>query len=72
MSLKSIAFQSSELELQKLRERLREMSDEELIKFGKMVRRLSAPRVSPGWCSYKRHVRSGVDDILKFRCGDGS
>jgi hypothetical protein len=42
----SIAFESEEVQLQKLRERLRAMSDEELIKFGKMVRSLSAPRVS--------------------------
>jgi len=31
--------------VQKLRERLRQMSDEELIKFGKQVRALSAPRI---------------------------
>jgi hypothetical protein len=43
----SIAFESSETQLQKLRERLREMSDEELIAFGKLVRRLSEPRVIP-------------------------
>jgi hypothetical protein len=42
----SIAFESQEVQLQKLRERLRQMTDEELIKFGKMVRGLSAPRVS--------------------------
>ena len=41
----SIAFESEEVQLQKLRERLRLMSDEELVKFGKQVRRLSAPRV---------------------------
>jgi len=34
----SIAFESDETQLQKLRERLHQMSDEELIKFGKMVR----------------------------------
>ena len=42
--LKGIAFQSEETQLAKLRERLRKMSDEELIKFGKTVRGLSAPR----------------------------
>jgi hypothetical protein len=42
----SIAFESQDVQLQKLRERLRQMTDEELIKFGKMVRGLSAPRVS--------------------------
>ena len=43
--LKGIAFESDETQLAKLRERLRKMSDEELIKFGKTVRGLSAPRV---------------------------
>ena len=43
--LKGIAFESEESQLRKLRERLRQMSDEELIKFGKTVRALSAPRV---------------------------
>jgi hypothetical protein len=43
--LKSIAFESEEVSLQKLRERLRQMSDEELIKFGKQVRALAAPRI---------------------------
>jgi hypothetical protein len=41
----SIGFESEEVQLQKLRERLRLMSDEERVKFGKMVRGLSAPRV---------------------------
>ena len=44
--LKGIAFESEEVLLQKLRERLRLMSDEELVKFGKMARGLSEPRVS--------------------------
>ena len=39
----SIAFESDEIALRNLRERLRQMSDEELIKFGKTVRSLSAP-----------------------------
>ena len=43
--LKGIAFESEESQLRKLRERLRQMSDEELIKFGKTVGALSAPRV---------------------------
>jgi hypothetical protein len=42
----SIAFESEEVQLQRLRERLRTMSDEELIRFGKQVRCLSTPRVS--------------------------
>jgi hypothetical protein len=44
--LKGIAFESDEVQLLKLRERLRTMSDEELIRFGKQVRGLSTPRVS--------------------------
>ena len=42
----SIAFESDEVQLQHLRVRLRKMTDDELIKFGKMVRGLSEPRVS--------------------------
>ena len=37
----AISFQSDEEVLRKLREKLRKMSDEELIKFGKEVRRLA-------------------------------
>lgn len=37
----SISFDSDEIALQKLRERLRRMTDEELIRFGKDVRRLA-------------------------------
>jgi hypothetical protein len=37
----SIGFDSDEIILKKLRERLRRMSDEELIEFGKDVRRLA-------------------------------
>ena len=36
-----IGFESDEAILQKLRERLRRMTDEELIRFGKEVRKLS-------------------------------
>jgi len=43
--LKSIAFLSEEETLQKLRERLGQMYDEELIKFGKQVCALAAPRI---------------------------
>jgi hypothetical protein len=42
----SISFESSEVQLQKLRGRLCLMSDEELVKFGKKVSGLSEPRVS--------------------------
>jgi len=55
----SIAIESNEVQLQKLRERLRLMSDEELIKFGKMVRGLSGRR------NWKRRVRSGGEDTRK-------
>ena len=37
----SISFESEEIVLEKLRERLRRMTDEELIRFGKDVRRLA-------------------------------
>jgi tRNA A37 N6-isopentenylltransferase MiaA len=37
----SISFESEEIILEKLRERLRRMTDEELIKFGKDVRKLA-------------------------------
>jgi hypothetical protein len=37
----SISFESEEIILKKLRERLRRMTDEELIRFGKEVRRLA-------------------------------
>jgi hypothetical protein len=36
-----IGFESDEAILQKLRERLRSMTDQELIRFGKEVRRLA-------------------------------
>jgi hypothetical protein len=37
----AISFQSDEEVLRKLRDKLRKMSDQELIKFGKEVRRLA-------------------------------
>jgi transcription initiation factor IIE alpha subunit len=37
----SSAFESTEMELKKVRERLRKMSDDKLIAFGKNVRELS-------------------------------
>jgi hypothetical protein len=42
----SIGFESPETALKKLRERLHQMSDEELIKFGKYARGLCGLRVS--------------------------
>ena len=43
----TIAFESPEVQLQKLREPLRKMSDAELIQFGTTVRNLGGPRVNP-------------------------
>ena len=57
----SIAFESSEVQLQKLRERLRLMSDEELVKFGKQVSGLSEPRVgvvNDPWPAQLREARA--------------
>jgi hypothetical protein len=43
----AVGFESEEVQLRKLRERLRLMSDEELIRFGRSVRNLvRAKRVS--------------------------
>jgi hypothetical protein len=41
-AMMSIGFDSDRIILEKLRERLRRMTDEELISFGKNVRRLAA------------------------------
>ena len=43
--------------MQKLRERLRLMSDEELVKFGKMVRGLGEPRVGGTPDPWKAQLR---------------
>jgi hypothetical protein len=40
-AMMSISFESEEIVLKTLRERLRRMTDEELIRFGKDVRRLA-------------------------------
>jgi len=68
--LKGVAFESNEVTLQRLRERLRTMTDQELLAFGKMVRSLTEPRVSvtPGpwkaqlqkaWAEWRgRHPRA--------------
>lgn len=65
----SIYFESPEVALRKLRERLQAMSDEGLIEFGKCVRSLCGRRVSGtgdrskfGW---KRRGRNGGGDIPK-------
>lgn len=43
----SIAFESEEVELKKLRDRLRGMSDDELLRFGKASRNLCRDRDWP-------------------------
>ena len=58
--LKGLAFESDETHPAKLRERLRKMSDEELIKFGKMVRGLSAPRVGVTPDPWKQQLAQGA------------
>lgn len=54
----SISFESDEAILEKLRERLRRMTDEELIKFGKDVRRLAENpfqrQLDEAWLEWKR------------------
>jgi hypothetical protein len=48
----SISFESEEIVMNKVRERLRRMTDDELIRFGKDVRRLAEnpfQRQGPGW-----------------------
>jgi hypothetical protein len=58
----SIAFESDEVQLVKLRERLRQMSDEELIKFGKQVRGLSVPRVMVGRDPWKAQLHAAREE----------
>jgi hypothetical protein len=52
----SIGFESEEVQLRKLRERLREMSDAELIQFGKAARKLTGSRVSGVTNSFERQL----------------
>ena len=51
----SIAFESQESELQKLRERLGKMSDEELVRFGNAARGLCRNRDCPD--TFKRQLQ---------------
>jgi hypothetical protein len=53
----SIPFESSEVQLQKLRERLCSMTDTELVKFGKAVRGLSETRVGVTADSWKEQLQ---------------
>ena len=55
--LYSVYESRSGVELQKLRERLRQMSDEELGKFGKIGRRMAEPRVSVMPDPWKEHLQ---------------
>ena len=52
----AISFQSDEEVLRKLRDKLRKMTDEELIRFGKEVRRLAENPFQGNW---KRPEQSG-------------
>jgi hypothetical protein len=51
-----IGFESDEVALQKLRARLRNMTDEQLIQFGKSVRELAAPSVTATENSFQRQL----------------
>jgi len=51
-----IGFESQEVAFQKLRERLRNMTDEQLIKFGKSVRELAAPSVTAAANPFQRQL----------------
>ena len=55
--LKGIAFQSDETQLAKLRELLRKMADEELIKFGKTVRSDSFLQAVSGLHDWAQEVK---------------
>jgi len=70
--LKGIAFESDEVQLQKLRDRLRQMSDEELIKFGnRFVRALSAPRVSVTPDPWKAQLKEAREEWRNETLGTG-
>ena len=67
----SIGFDSDEIILKKLRERLRRMSDEELIKFGKDGRRLAEnpfQRQLEEARAEEAEKRSGRFEQVKHRC----
>jgi hypothetical protein len=61
----AISFQSDEEVLRKLRDRLRKMSDEELIRFGKEVRRLAE---NP----FQRQLEEARREWKRRRNGNGS
>jgi hypothetical protein len=58
----SIAVESND-ELQQLRTRLRKMSDDELVRFGKAARSLCRDPRCPDKFKRQRHVRSGGEGI---------
>jgi len=60
-----IGFESDEAILQKLRERLRNMSDEQLIEFGKKVRKLAE---NP----FQRQLEEARREWKRRRNGNGS
>jgi len=60
-----IGFESDEAILQKLRERLRRMTDEELVKFGKQVRKLAE---NP----FQRQLEEARAEWKRRRNGNGS
>ncbi len=67
----AIGFESDEVQLRKLRERLRLMSDQELIQFGKECRNLVRAkrvwlRLTRGPHNWKRRGRSGDGGIRRF------
>jgi len=64
----SIGFDSDEIILKKLRERLRRMSDEELIKFGKDGRRLAENPFQRQPEEARAEKRSGRFEQVKHRC----
>ena len=59
----SVGFESEEYRLRKLRAELAAMSDEELIKFGRLVRSLTIPkRVSPTPNPFERQLEVAKEE----------
>jgi hypothetical protein len=65
-----VSFESEETQLRKLRDRLRQMSDKELVKFGKSVRCPSEPRVSVTLDPWKAQVAATASERMT-RKGSG-
>jgi phenylalanyl-tRNA synthetase alpha subunit len=68
----AISFQSDEEVLRKLRERLRRMSDAELIKFGKEVRRLAENPFQRQLEEARKEWKRRGKNNLEFRNGKTS